>query len=90
MLTKNEAGKWIVTIGRNAGKLLSEVVQHDSYWLIEWAMPSCDYPEDIAVVNAALKEREDAVNAIERVPPLAELKGEALLREMDEAIPIRR
>ena len=74
MLTKTD-GEWVVTIGRYRGKLLSWVVDHDSWWLREYAICTGHVTaEEVFIVEAALKVREERINAIPRKVPLAEIE----------------
>lgn len=75
MLKKNDDGEWVVTIGPRRGKTLDWHVKHRSHWLIEFAICTGHVtPEEVAIVNDALKERERELNAIERVKPLQEVR----------------
>lgn len=61
MLAKNEEGKWVVIIGSSSygehlytRPLLSDMLKHDSRWLVEIGLPMADNLEHIEVVDAAL------------------------------------
>jgi hypothetical protein len=45
---------YILTIGKYKHKYLAWVLKYDSEWLIKWAIPACDIPEDIEIVDTCL------------------------------------
>lgn len=74
MLTKTN-GEWVVTIGPRRGRTLEWHVQHRSWWLGNFAICTGHVtPEEVAIVQAVLNIREDAINAIPRKVPLAEVR----------------
>lgn len=84
---------YILTVGKYKHKYLGYVLKHDSNWLIEWAIPACDFPEDIEIVNAALAVQETGLDpdthdfwaAVDAILEARSVEDE--LREMDEAVP---
>lgn len=67
MLARNKKGERIVILGRSAAygrhiytrPLLVDVVEHCNWWLNEIGLCQADDQEDVAIVVAAMKARED-------------------------------
>ncbi|MHA2376697.1 MAG: hypothetical protein ACXAB9_11060 [Candidatus Thorarchaeota archaeon] len=63
MLTYNEHGEYILTIGRYNAKL-SDVFRNDSLWLIEYATCASGDEKDIATVDRYLFRRMEPVGGV--------------------------
>ncbi len=53
---------YILTIDKYKHKYLAWVLKYDREWLVEWAIPACDIPEDIEIVDAAFAVQETGLD----------------------------